>query len=104
MKIKNITKSESLTVRLSPRVKYGLELLARKQHRNLSSVVEWAVMEAIRNKQTGLLDKDNKLNLLDKLWHIEEMMRMELLKKHNPELLTFEEEVILRDFEVKKIP
>jgi len=32
--------AEVLTVRLSPKMKFGLELLSRKQHRSLSAIVQ----------------------------------------------------------------
>ncbi|MBY0404184.1 MAG: hypothetical protein K2X66_09815, partial [Cyanobacteria bacterium] len=48
------TKAEALTLRVNPKIKYGLELLARKQHRTLSSVMEWAIDKALKDKKDGL--------------------------------------------------
>lgn len=95
MRKRQTAKTESLTVRLSPRVRYGLELLARKQRRNLSSVIEWAINCLAFNGENGLIEND--VNLLDQLWDTDEIKRIKLLKLHKPDLLTYEEEVILKE-------
>ncbi|MDA0781240.1 MAG: hypothetical protein PQ612_00060 [Rickettsiales bacterium] len=91
------TKAESITVRLDPKIRYGLELLARKQRRNLSSVVEWALQKAIHDPVDGLYDeKSDKLNFLNFLWDVEESDRLYQLATCRPELLTFEEEKLVK--------
>ena len=83
-------KSNSLTVRLEPKLRYGLELLARKQRRNLSGVVEWALLCQINSKDDGID--------LEKLWDVDEVGRINCLSKYAPELLTFEERKYLKEF------
>ncbi|MBK9656910.1 MAG: ribbon-helix-helix protein, CopG family [Rhodanobacteraceae bacterium] len=39
-----------LTIRLSSKLKFGLELLARAQHRSLSQAVEWALQAGLARK------------------------------------------------------
>jgi hypothetical protein len=80
-------KTESLTVRLSPRVKFGLELLARKQHRTLAGVVEWAI-------DMGMSDPDNGIPDLDELWSPLAGERLKNLKDAHPNLLSYEEELL----------
>ena len=93
----NQAKAESITVRLDPKIRYGLEILARKQRRNLSSVVEWALQKAINDPTDGLYDeKGGKMNLLDFLWDVEESDRIYQLCTCRPNLITFEEERIVK--------
>jgi predicted HicB family RNase H-like nuclease len=40
-------RSEVVTVRLEPKLKYLAELAARKQRRSLSSYVEWAIKQSL---------------------------------------------------------
>ena len=92
-------KAESITVRLDPKIRYGLELLARKQRRNLSSVVEWALHKAIHDQDNGLAEKDENgidENLLYQLWDVEESDRFYLMALTRPDLLTFEEEHLIK--------
>lgn len=79
-------RTETLTARFTPKIKYGAELLARKHHRTLAGVLEWAVSEKI----------DEYLPI-DPLWDADPEKRIRLLKQHAPHLLTYEEEIWLRD-------
>lgn len=104
-------RTETLTVRFSPMLKYGAELLARKHHRTLAGVVEWAVERAVSSPEDGLLVKTKNLNyeafdfdgtpdseipdfidLLPYLWDTEELGRLHRLAIRAPELMTFEEQ------------
>lgn len=90
-------KTESLTVRLDPKIRYGLELLARKQRRTLSSVVEWALHKAIYDKTEGLYDEQGgDANLLDFLWDVEEADRHYHMAIIRPALQNFEEERLVK--------
>lgn len=88
-------KAESITVRLDPKIRYGLELLARKQRRNLSSVVEWALHKAMLDQENGIIEKSEN-GLLYQLWDIEESDRFILMALIRPDLLTFEEEHLFK--------
>ncbi len=76
-------KAEVLTVRLSPKMKFGLELLSRKQHRSLSAIVQ------------HLLDRElrENLRLLDQVWDVDERDRVVKLAMHSPDLLDVDEEL-----------
>ena len=77
-----MSRSETVTVRLSPRTRYLAELAARRQRRSLSSLVEWAV--------NGMVDET--LGDLADLWDVDPEVRFLKLAQRHPELLTFEEE------------
>jgi hypothetical protein len=90
-------KGESLTVRLHPRLKYGLELLARKQHRTLTTVVEWALTKALEDEREGLIKHTQggeDINILHQVWDPEESDRFVNLAMCCPELLSYEEELV----------
>ena len=91
-------KSTVVTVRLDPRMRYGLDLLARKRLRTMTSVIEWALSRAIEDKENGLFgppsnDPSGKpQNLLDEVWDPDESDRFVKLALREPRLLRFEEE------------
>jgi len=87
-------KLEQFSVRLPPKLKFGLELLARAQHRSLSQAVEWAVQVGLNS-----FDVDNEGetlgSLLETAW-AEQMPERRLLAIYQraPTLLTFEERAV----------
>jgi hypothetical protein len=92
-------KSEVVTIRLDPRLKYLAELGARKQRRTLSSYIESAVEKSLYNvmisddpryEQFSVAEADRKYNL----WGLSESDRMIRLALKFPELLTHEEQRI----------
>ncbi len=92
-------KAESITVRLDPKIRYGLELLARKQRRTLSSVVEWALQQAIYWPEGGLIEQGNDgkpVDLLTALWDVEEADRLYLMASIRPNWMSFEEERLVK--------
>lgn len=92
-------KGGSLTVRLDPKLRYALELMARKQRRTLSSVIEWAIEKAANDPEGGIIEKDEKgrsLNLLEQIWDVEEFDRLYNMRIHRPSLMSFEEEKIAK--------
>lgn len=56
-----LNRSETVTVRLDPRMNYLTELAGRAQRRTKSSFIEWAVQKALRdlgvNETVGLIDR-----------------------------------------------
>jgi hypothetical protein len=101
-------KGENINIRIDPKLKYGLELLARRQHRTLTSVVEWAIGKALRDEKEGLsyrqwaiceagypdLDQPYTVFLLDKIWSPDPLIRFLNLVYHDEALLSYEEGVI----------
>lgn len=93
------SKIENINVRVAPKIRFGIELLARKQRRNLSSVVEWALQRAMDNPDEGLceLGQDgNNHSLLDILWNVDEFDRLYYMSTFKEDLLTYEEESLIK--------
>lgn len=86
-------KTEALSIRIDPRLKYGLELLSRHQRRAVTGVVEWALSEALSSEvMTDVLENRYTLaNVLPTLWSENEIERLLALWFHFPTLLTYEE-------------
>ncbi|MGO3029124.1 hypothetical protein [Pseudomonas helleri] len=91
----------SVSLRIDPKVKYAIDLLAREQKRTITGVVEWAVMQAIRaHKMPGYVGNDDEaLSLYDFLemaWSPIEAHRIVALGTHKESLLTFEESCLYK--------
>lgn len=85
------TKADILNIRVHPKIKYGLDLLSRKQHRTMTSVVEWAINRMLKDNIEGLSGK------LDELWDTSEPDRYIKLALYYPELMTYEEELLWKN-------
>jgi len=88
-----LSRSETVTVRLDPKLRYLATLAARKQRRTLSSFIEWAVEEALKRVQ--IVEAPDPKTVIDEgenLWDVDEPDRFVKLAQHFPELLTFEEQ------------
>lgn len=80
-----LNRTETVTVRLDPKLNYLCELAARAQRRSRSSFIEWAVQRAI----TG----DPDFGERDQLWDIDPDRRLTLLAEKAPHLMTYDEQV-----------
>jgi hypothetical protein len=92
-----LTRSETVTVRLDPQVRYLSELVARKHRRTLSSYIEWALLdclnrETLRETGHGNLTEPPVIKIADQLWDVVEADRFANLVFSYPELLTHEEQ------------
>lgn len=91
------TKGDSLTIRIRPRVKFGLELLARMQRRSISDVVETLVIKGATDAFVQLTppDGDSEIptNLIDQLWAPTEAERLVNMAELLPDLMNYEEEL-----------
>ena len=90
----SLTRSQVVTVRLDPKLKFAAELAARKQRRTISSFIEWAVEKAVRDVEV-LNNADIKGTVWQAMmlvWDVEEADRLVKLALNFPELLTFDEE------------
>ena len=84
--------SVSVTFRFDQRLYFGLELLARKQHRSLNSQVEAAIAHLLNDPVNGLTvrgpnDTSQPKNILDEVWDFEEADRIVNLGMKFPALL-----------------
>jgi predicted transcriptional regulator len=89
-----LSRSEVVTVRLDPKLRFAAELAARKQRRTLSSFIEWAIEEAVN--RTEVTDSENVNYVMAQVWDVEEADRFVKLALNFPELLTFDEERLWR--------
>lgn len=90
-KSKKNTTSVNMTLRLDPRSKYLIDLLARQQKRTITGVIEWAVeragTEAIFDNDRGI----SFLEVIDSLWSTDESVRLANLALARPDLLDYDE-------------
>lgn len=98
-----LNRSETVTVRLDPKLNYLCELAARAQRRTKSSFIEWAVAEAMGKvllpEVREYVDSDDYREVsiserAGKLWHVDEPDRVVALALEAPALLNHEEQVI----------
>lgn len=92
-----MSRSETVSVRLDPKLRYLAELAARKQRRSLSSYIEWAVEESLGNVMLYVDGNYGEHNASvssesDRLWDVDESERFIKLAINYPELLTHEEQ------------
>lgn len=87
-----LSRSETVTVRLDPKLRFVAELAARKHRRTLSSFIEWAVEEAIQ--EVSLLPGETAYHAMNIAWDVDESERFTKLALHYPNLLTHDEEVL----------
>jgi hypothetical protein len=94
-----LSRSEIVTVRFDPKVRYLVELAARKHRRTVSSFIEWAV--ELSFKQVGLLDASPEhvipltvRDMAEVLWDIDEADRFVTLAIRLPDLLVHEEQIL----------
>jgi hypothetical protein len=83
-------RTEVVTVRLDPKLRYLAELAARKQRRTLSSFIEWAIEQALEMS----VNVGPGCRIDDSLWDVYEVDRFMKLVASCPELLTYEEQVL----------
>lgn len=89
-----LARSETVTVRLDPKLRYLAGLAASKQRRTLSSYIEWAVEDSL--KRVALRGNGDKhvtvADMAEKLWDVDEGERFVRLAFRYPELLNHEDE------------
>lgn len=90
---KEARRSEVVTVRLDPKLRYLAELAARRQRRTLSSFIEWATSNAL---SAVAIDEDGHTvaDRADILWDVDEPDRFVKLAFNYESLLTHEEQKI----------
>lgn len=95
---KRMQRTETVSIRLDPRLNYLCELAARSQRRTKSSFIEAAIAEKIDHMQINAWrDDDRSLSLGDRadyLWHVRDSERLVSLGFAAPHLMTFEEQEI----------
>lgn len=91
-----LSRSETVTVRLDPKLRYLAELAARLHRRTLSSYVEWAIEASLDStvlkpdfNGQGASIKDDA----EYLWDVDDADRFAKLALRYPHLLSHEEQV-----------
>jgi hypothetical protein len=84
-------KLDQFSIRLTPKLKFGLELLARAQNRSLSQAVEWALQVGLNSYRINN-DWENVAGLLDAVWASEDPFdRVNTIYGAAPNLLSFDD-------------
>ena len=89
-----LSRSEVVTVRFDPKLRFAAELAARKQRRTLSSFIEWAAEEAV--SKVAVSGDTNVNGVVNDVWDVDEADRFINLANKYPELLSFDEERLLK--------
>jgi hypothetical protein len=91
-----LSRSETVTVRLDPKLRYLADLAARKQRRTLSSFIEWAIEDTL-NRVIIEHDGPGSQSIADQaaqLWDVDEPDRFTRLALNHPDLLAHDEQVV----------
>jgi hypothetical protein len=93
-----LSRSETVTVRLDPKLRYLAELAARKQRRTLSSYIEWAIEDSLKSvmlyQGTGY-NGDESVSVAEevsRLWDVDQAERFVRLAVFYPDLMSHEEQ------------
>ena len=93
-----LTRSETVTVRLDPKLRYLAELAARKQRRTVSSFIEWAIEDALNRvllrEAVGGDSGTSIASAAQNLWDVDEADRFAKLAFNYPDLLTHDEQIL----------
>jgi hypothetical protein len=94
-----LVRTETVTVRLDPKLRYLAELAARLHRRTLSSYIEWAINSAVMTEAMGtaqdatVTKTDTLGDAAAYLWDVDEADRFAMLALCYPDLLTHDEQV-----------
>ncbi|MGY0504291.1 hypothetical protein [Luteimonas sp. e5] len=88
------SKTDALSIRIDPRMRYGLELLARLQRRSVTGVVEWIIECALRSETIMVHPDGDPVPIemaIAQTWSPFPMERVANLGRYFPALLTYDE-------------
>src|SRR4029079_1516887 len=90
-----LSRSETVTVRLDPKLNYLCELAARAQRRTKSSFIEWAIDYALGFVEVPNPTPTGKTIALaaNELWDVDESDRLAQLAFYAPVLMTHDEQL-----------
>lgn len=89
-----LSRSETVTVRLDPKLRYLAELAARRQRRTVSSYIEWAIEDSLKHLSLDLNGNGALADESEALWDVDDADRFARLALRHPDLLTHEEQVL----------
>jgi len=93
------TKTDTIGVRVPPKTRYALDLIARKRGASLSALMVEAADKLIESEGMTVVRPGDDSSLLDKLWHESEADRLLALLRYAPSLLTHPERVMANTLE-----
>jgi hypothetical protein len=90
-----LSRTEVVTVRLDPKLRFSAELAAREQNRTLSSFIEWSVQNSLKQvvatyKKDGT-PKNYIPDVVEEVWSSDEVTRFLYLAMSYPSLLAYDE-------------
>lgn len=91
---KAATSTVSVSLRIDPRTKYLVDLLARDQKRTITGVIEWAIERSADQYgfgNGGFGHEPSFLDMLNQLWSTDEALRVVRLALARPDLLDYDE-------------
>ena len=85
MKSMRKIRSETVTIRLDPQLRFLAEMAARAHRRSLSSYIDWLLSKSVHDELGGA-----------DIWDVDEAARMRKVAEKMPHLLTYDEQVRLK--------
>src|SRR5271167_73280 len=91
-----LPRTQTVSVRLDPKLRHLCEIAARRQRRTISSFIEWALEHSLDDVAlTNAQGNTHKLGqVAAQLWDVEPADRFAKLALHYPDLLTHHEEIV----------
>ena len=95
-----LTRTQTVTVRLDPKLRYLSELAARKHRRTLSSFIEWAIEESLSRvvlKESSGQTNNHGVSVADEaenLWDVDGADRFAKLALNYPGMLNHDEQLL----------
>jgi len=89
-----LARSETVTVRLDPKLRYLAELASRRQRRTLSSYIEWAIEDSLKHVSLDIGEGKVLSDEAELLWDVDDADRFARLALRHPDLLTHEEQIL----------
>lgn len=90
-------KCHTFSLRVPLKIRYGLDLLARKHGIQMSALVLRAIERALEDEGLTSLPQGEFMSLLDRIYHPDKRTRLELLVETLPQLATAEERIIVAE-------
>lgn len=86
----------NVSLRIEPKIRFAIDLLAREQKRSITGVIEWSVMQALKTQsiKTPAGDEISLYELMDLAWSPDEADRIISLGMLSPHTLNHEENCI----------
>lgn len=89
---KHVQPTVNVSLRIDPKVKFAIELLAREQKRTITGAIEWAIQRAMAGQEVSTsMGQCSFQELVDRTWTPDELQRVMYLGANAEHLLSHEE-------------